>query len=423
VIDAAEVIARAVHIDVVRSGTRLFAADGRYQYDVAAACSGVRSLMALAALSLLVGYLNFRTTWRRALVFALCFPLTYLGNVARIAAIIFAAQLGGQTWGERAHDVMGFGVFVIVLGGVLAAARWLERIAPETRPRGECHLLSDKGSCAPSIPAGAESAEAARRVCHLLGDKGPGAVAAPGSRPEQTRGRRCHVSSDKTAGGGAAAAVVMMAVAEMFFLTQLAARPGDGAAGVRLAADGLNPVELPAFVGTEWIGRRAEVTAVEREILPPDTGFSRRNYVQVQGGGHAVFVSIVLSGRDRSAIHRPELCLVGQGWTIAEEGERSFRLGESFSIPATLLRTVRVDPRTGGRVPSIVAYWFVSSEAVEPSHWRRVLRDAWSRVRRGRADRWAYVLVQADAADGETAALARMEEVLRATVPAFQWVH
>jgi hypothetical protein len=47
-------------IDVLRSGTQLFAPDGSYQYDVAAACSGVRSLMALTALSLLVGYLNFR---------------------------------------------------------------------------------------------------------------------------------------------------------------------------------------------------------------------------------------------------------------------------------------------------------------------------------------------------------------------------
>ena len=141
VIDAAGAIAQVSGIEVVRSGTQLFSPDGRYQYDVAAACSGVRSLMALAALSLLIGYLNFRTMGRRALMLALCFPLTYVGNIARIAAIIFAAEIGGQAWGERAHDVMGFGVFAIVLGGVLLAARVLQKWAPE-----ECHTLYDNGA-------------------------------------------------------------------------------------------------------------------------------------------------------------------------------------------------------------------------------------------------------------------------------------
>jgi hypothetical protein len=34
-------------------------------------------------------------------------------------------------------------------------------------------------------------------------------------------------------------------------------------------------------------------------------------------------------------------------------------------------------------------------------------------VRHVRADRWAYVLLQTDARDGDAPALARMEEVLR----------
>jgi exosortase len=138
VIDASAALAHAVGIGVVQNGTQLVAPDGRYHYDVVAACSGVRSLTAMAALSLLAGYLNFRTWWRRALLLALCFPLVYAGNVARITSIVFAAQWGGQAWGERAHDVMGYGVFVIVLGGVLAAAGVLRRWWPEgERTSGE----------------------------------------------------------------------------------------------------------------------------------------------------------------------------------------------------------------------------------------------------------------------------------------------
>ena len=371
VIDAAGPIARAAGIDVVRSGTQLFAADGRYQYDVAAACSGVRSLMALAALSLLVGYLKFGSWWRRGLILALCFPLTYVGNVARIAAIIFAAQLGGQGWGERAHEVMGFGVFAIVLGGVLGAARALERWAPENEHRSS-----------------------------KIGDR----RAEFGDRKSESGVRAI-----------AATAIVMLAVGEMFFLGRVAEGALGGGVGVRLAEGGNDPVELPAFVGTEWIGRRTEVTAVEREILPKDTGFSRRNYVNVGDGRHGVFVSIVLSGKDRTSIHRPELCLVGQGWTIGDTREVMFEVEGGEGWTATLLETEMVEPRSGRRIPARVAYWFVSSEAATATHWGRFFHDAWNRLR-GRADRWAYVLVQTDATDGDEAALARMREVVAGTL-------
>ena len=87
VIDASAGLARAAGIGVLRNGTQLLAPDGRYQYDVAAACSGVRSLMALTALALLVGYLTFRPAWLRALVLLASVPFVFLGNVVRISAI------------------------------------------------------------------------------------------------------------------------------------------------------------------------------------------------------------------------------------------------------------------------------------------------------------------------------------------------
>ena len=53
VVDASGAIARGAGIAVLQSGTQLVAPDGKYNYDVAAACSGIRSLTAMAALSLL----------------------------------------------------------------------------------------------------------------------------------------------------------------------------------------------------------------------------------------------------------------------------------------------------------------------------------------------------------------------------------
>jgi hypothetical protein len=223
--------------------------------------------------------------------------------------------------------------------------------------------------------------------------------------------------------------VVILALVEMFFLHRLMQMPPRGKVGVVLAADGVNPVELPAFLGTEWIGRRTEVSAAEREILPPDTGFSRKSYAFVADRKCDVFLSIVLSGRDRTSIHRPELCLVGQGWTIAGHAQQTFRfsangVGGGGNFRATVLRVRREISSGTGKIviPQLVAYWFVDGDTIVPSGWQRFVHDSWNRVRHARADRWAYVLMQTDARDGETAALARMQTVLDGTLATFQRV-
>jgi EpsI family protein len=376
VVRVSAAVAHGVGIDVLRSGTQLIAPDGRYQYDVAAACSGVRSLTALVALAALAGYLSFRSFGRRTVVLLLCAPLVWIGNVARLTAIIFAAQAGGQAWGERAHDIMGVGVFAIVLGGLLAAIRLIEKRWPEAEDGGP--KTEDRS---------ASEARVFRPPTSVL-----------------------------------CSAVIVLAVAEMIFLQRITALPPRGGAGVALAPDGKNPVELPTFLGAQWIGQDAAVTAIEREILPKDTGFSRKAYLSHRDPTKAVLLSIVLSGRDRTSIHRPELCLVGQGWTLTESGAQAFAFPARGKFPATLLRVRKETPTTRGTqvTTQLVAYWFVSEDAVVATHWERIARDAWNRVTRARADRWAYVLMQTDAADGEAAGLARMQAVLDGTLPAFQ---
>ena len=77
-------------------------------------------------------------------------------------------------------------------------------------------------------------------------------------------------------------------------------------------------------------------------------------------------------------------------------------------------------PRGKIVVSHLVGYWFVGGDMVIATHWQRLVRDAWNRVAHARADRWAYVLIQTDAADGEAAALGRMQAVLDETLPVFQ---
>ena len=207
------------------------------------------------------------------------------------------------------------------------------------------------------------------------------------------------------------------------FLFHVASLPGGGSSGIRLKPDSADPVDLPTFIGTEWVGRRSEVSEFERQVLPPDTGYSRKTYVSLEDPSKQVFMSIVLSGRDRTSIHRPELCLVGQGWTIRGSFLRRFAYpGDSAGFPATVLRVEKQSMTPKGKVvvPQLFAYYFVGGDRVVATHWERISRDAWDRVARGRSDRWAYVVVQTGDSDGESAALARIQAILDGTLPSVQ---
>ena len=68
-------------IDVVRVGTQLFDSSGTYQYEVAAACSGLRSFIAVFLLATIYGFITFRSAWKRLFFMALAFPFAIFGNL------------------------------------------------------------------------------------------------------------------------------------------------------------------------------------------------------------------------------------------------------------------------------------------------------------------------------------------------------
>lgn len=105
-VQCVEFIAHSVlHFGVIREGTQLINAQHNYQYDVAAACGGIRSLIVTVMLAIVFGFTVFRSTWKRLLLIVLAAPLAVAGNVLRLLLIIVAAQwFGGQSAGESVHD-------------------------------------------------------------------------------------------------------------------------------------------------------------------------------------------------------------------------------------------------------------------------------------------------------------------------------
>ena len=122
-------------IGVLRMGTQLFDPLGTYQYDVAAACSGIRSLVAIFLLATVCGFVMFRSLWKRLFMIALAFPFAILGNLLRMLLIIIAAEIGGQRWGNYVHEntVISLLPYIPVFLGLLFVGWWLEKKPVQTK--------------------------------------------------------------------------------------------------------------------------------------------------------------------------------------------------------------------------------------------------------------------------------------------------
>src|ERR1700690_436353 len=90
------VVGHVLGIGVVQDGVRLIDPSGSYQYEVAAACSGMRSLIAIFLLATCYSFIVFRTAKKRILMILLAVPFAVLGNFLRLMFIIIAAETGGQ---------------------------------------------------------------------------------------------------------------------------------------------------------------------------------------------------------------------------------------------------------------------------------------------------------------------------------------
>ncbi|MGH9417127.1 MAG: exosortase/archaeosortase family protein [Terriglobales bacterium] len=103
--------------------------------DVVAACSGIRSLLALLALAAAYGYLAEGSAWRRWVLLAAMFPLAVVSNAARIACtILLSFPLGEAASHGVWHLLTGLEVFVVAVAGLMLLQRALHVI-----PRRRLH--------------------------------------------------------------------------------------------------------------------------------------------------------------------------------------------------------------------------------------------------------------------------------------------
>ncbi len=100
-------------VETYVEGTKVLPIKGNWKpLDIAAGCSGIRSLMALLMISAAWAYVAKISLWKKVLLFLMAFPLAIIGNSLRIVSIFVIAEYGNEKWAVGTwHDWSGLLLF------------------------------------------------------------------------------------------------------------------------------------------------------------------------------------------------------------------------------------------------------------------------------------------------------------------------
>jgi len=114
-------------IPVLREGNVMLLANT--SLEVAEACSGIRSLISLLALSVVFAYLSQRVTWKRIIVVLSTFPIAIIANAARVSGTgILAHHYGDRVAQGFFHGFSGWILFVVAFICLFVVGALLSKI-------------------------------------------------------------------------------------------------------------------------------------------------------------------------------------------------------------------------------------------------------------------------------------------------------
>lgn len=131
------------------------------------------------------------------------------------------------------------------------------------------------------------------------------------------------------------------------------------------------------------------ISESEYEMLPKDTRVEKWRYID--DFGHWYVVNLVVGGKHKGSIHRPELCLPAQGNLMANPHD--------IDVGGETWHALRIEG--GVDMPSFgFAYTFFNQDGYHTaSHIRRIFRDVWDRSVYNRIDRWVMVTIASSHTD------------------------
>lgn len=163
--------------------------------------------------------------------------------------------------------------------------------------------------------------------------------------------------------------------------------------------------ELPMVAG-DFVGESEAPSEKEIALLPGDTIIVKREYrtpgrsVENRDLAHA---TLVIAGNDSRSIHRPEVCLDGQGWTVTDSRVREVKLSSGEVLRVRDLAIQReVLLGNGAKLPlrAHYIYWYVGADITTTSNLERQILSFRDNVLRNINHRWAYPSVMAWVTEG-----------------------
>jgi exosortase len=116
-----------IGIPVLREGNIILLTNT--SLEVAEACSGIRSLLSLLALSVVFAYFSQKTTLKRILLVLSTFPIAIIANAARVTGTgILAHHYGDKVAQGFFHGFSGWILFVVAFICLFVVGSLLSRV-------------------------------------------------------------------------------------------------------------------------------------------------------------------------------------------------------------------------------------------------------------------------------------------------------
>lgn len=313
---------------------------GTYKLQVVEACSGLRYLFPLIALSIIASYFYQAAVWKRVVVILSSIPITVLMNSFRIGVIgVLVEHYGIEQAEGFLHDFEGWIVFMACVA-LLVIEMWvLSMIGKDKRPFREIF--------------GMEFPEPTPE----------GAAVVKRAIPRQ-----------------ALAGIVVLA---------LGAAAAVAVGGrVEHIPERAEFVGFPTAVG-EWRGRNDSLDSIVLGVLKLDD-YLLADYRNADGEAVNFYVAYYGSQRSGASAHSPASCLPGGGWRI--ESHTQITLADGLRTNRFLIRM--------GEHRKLVYYWFKQRDRIITNEFMVKWYLLWDALTRNRTD-GALVRLTTDLRPGE----------------------
>ena len=379
-----------IGIPTLKDGTAILSAPNpvtasltgqRFSVDVGDPCSGLHSLFALTMVSSFYAILMLRRWWQVLTVTLAALPLAIFGNLCRIVMLTLGALQFGNAFAIGTpenpswfHEAAGILVYIAALGGVFLVGFLVKRVAPlRPRPREGSASTTDEYQ-----PLNVR----------------PYNTADPHHKIEDENEDDTQLRNSSTYQGPGNGGLLWRSLVVLLVTTGVSAAVIVSSTSHSMGASGVK-MELPDTVG-DALGFDGSLD-LEHLVLPADTEFAKKEYL---GASPApITCEIVLTGAERSSIHRAEVCLLGQGWTILNNEKVRVALANGLQQNVRILSLSKV--RDGQRLIGCFLYWYVGADRTTDDTFSRIFLTSWDQLTRGVNHRWAYVTVNSEVAPSQ----------------------